>query len=196
MKYVIGLSLGQTIETSGLAIGERSGDESVTCSIRHLERFAAGTSYPEIVDRLASLLAKDPMGGAEVLLAVDATAAARPIVDMFGALPVARIIGVTVTGGDSEARDCAWARVPKRILVSTVQMLLQTGRLKIAPALSDAAGLVSDLSGFSLKQPELLADSNAMLWRESSRDDLVFAVALSSWLAVGYSTWYRELICV
>ena len=192
MEYAIGLSLGQMAETSGLAIGERgkTGGEKVTCHIRHLERFQSGLSYPDIIKRVAELI--DKLRGHRVRLTIDATATGKPIVDLFedAKLPIERIVGVTITGGDAEARDYKWARLPKRVLVSTVQMLLQTERLKFAPAMPDVDTLISDLSGFRLKQSELLADANAMLWRETARDDLVFAVALSSWLAVGFDTWH------
>jgi hypothetical protein len=56
---------------------------------------------------------------------------------------------MTITGGEMKAghRD----RAPKRDLMSTMPVLLQTSRLKIAQALPEAAALVRELLMFQVK---------------------------------------------
>jgi hypothetical protein len=191
-EFFIGLSLGQMSESSALAIGECI-PEGQGCHIRHLERFPVGESYPAIIKRLALLVGGEPAkpsplraGGCTLIL--DATAAGKPVVDLFSeaTLPVGHIIGLSITGGDTETQEAAewgneWARVPKRSLVSLVQVMLQTGRLKIAPQLPDTAKLTRELQSFTLKQSEVTAEASSLLWREGAQDDYVFAIAIACW---------------
>ena len=75
-------------------------------------------------------------------------------------------------------------RVPKRDLVSTAQVLLQSERLKIAKGLPEAQTLVDELLAFkvsiSLKGHDSYGNDVGM-WRENPHDDLVLAVALAAW---------------
>jgi hypothetical protein len=70
--------------------------------------------------------------------------------------------------------------VPKKELASTLQVLLQARRLKVAKQLPEADTLVEELSNFKLKKPPPGDDAVAE-WREGERDDLVFAVAIAAW---------------
>jgi hypothetical protein len=68
--------------------------------------------------------------------------------------------------------------VPKRDLVSVVQVALQTDKLKIAEALPEAGTLVRELQGFQVKITDAANDTYGT-WREGAHDDLVLAVALA-----------------
>ena len=68
-------------------------------------------------------------------------------------------IAITITGGDLAIREGAKWRVPKRDLVSLMQVLLQTQRLKVAEGLPDAAVLVEELLNFRVKIDPLTAHS-------------------------------------
>jgi hypothetical protein len=64
--------------------------------------------------------------------------------------------------------------------VSTLAVLLQCGRLTVAPDLAEGETFVSELSNFKVKISTAGHDSyNA--WRESIHDDLVLSVALAAW---------------
>jgi hypothetical protein len=93
----------------------------------------------------------------------------------------ARIRPITVTGGHQVHPDPrgGWL-VPKKELVSTLQVLLQSRRIKIAPTLPDARTLVQELLNFQVK---ITASANETFgaWREGTHDDLVFAVAIAAW---------------
>ncbi len=67
--------------------------------------------------------------------------------------------------------------MPKRNLVSIVQVALQTDRLKIAPELPAAQTLVRELQNFQRKTTDAANDTYGA-WREGTHDDLVLAVAL------------------
>jgi hypothetical protein len=99
--------------------------------------------------------------------------------DMFHRLPC-RVQPVTITGGESVTEADGYLQVPKRELVGAVQVLLQTGRLKIARELPEAALLTSELLNFQVKITETGHDSYGA-WREGQHDDLVLALALAVW---------------
>lgn len=51
-------------------------------------------------------------------------------------------IGVTITAGDAVVSDGRVHRVPKLILISQLQALLRSGRLKIQRDMADAQALL------------------------------------------------------
>ena len=71
--------------------------------------------------------------------------------------------------------------VPKIELVSTVQSLLQTRRLRVVPRLALADVLKRELLDFKIK---VTASANETFgtWREGAHDDLVLAVAMAAWV--------------
>jgi hypothetical protein len=70
--------------------------------------------------------------------------------------------------------------VPKKELVSTLQVLLQARRIRVAPSLPGAQTLVRELQNFKKKFPAVSDPFEA--WREGPHDDLVLAVAIAAWL--------------
>ncbi len=161
---------------------------------RHLERLPIGTPYPAQVARIRELYRRltAQEGGREPLLVVDQTGVGRPVVDMLRSEQL-EPGAVTITGGDAVSRDGRDYRVPKRDLVSVVQVLLQAERLKIASSLKEAATLTAELLAFkvsiSLKGHDSYGN-DAGQWRENPHDDLVLAVALAAW----YGEHYKPVV--
>ena len=89
-------------------------------------------------------------------------------------------IAITITGGDSVTYDHGW-RVPKRDLVGGVQVLLQTDRLKFSADIPAVPQLVQELLAFRVKIDPLTAHDSYGAWREGAHDDLVLAVAVTTW---------------
>jgi len=160
---------------------------------QYLERLPIGTPYPAQVARIKQLhdelrrTAQPPP-----LLVVDKTGVGAPVVDMLRAAGLSPA-AVTITGGDAVTQDGSDYRVPKRDLVSVVQVLLQSERLKIARALPEAQTLTSELLAFkvsiSLKGHDSYGN-DAGMWRENPHDDLVLAVALAAW----YGERHRSVV--
>jgi hypothetical protein len=92
--------------------------------------------------------------------------------------PVVITNGHEIGGGDGGAY-----LVPKTELVSTVQLLLQGRRLRIAPTLKEAKTLARELQTFKTQKVNLSATETFEAWRERDHDDLVLAVALAAWMA-------------
>ncbi len=188
-RFYLGLDLGQSADFSALAIIERQKRESMSFEpvyhCRHLHRWPLRTSYPTIVaDTVRMLGSGHVQKGMEPTLAVDSTGVGAPVVDLFKREHMrADLVPIQITGGDSVTREHGMTRVPKRDLVSTAQVYLQSGRLKIAPELPDAPTLVRELENFQVKISLDTAHDSYGAWREGSHDDLVLAVCLALWVA-------------
>jgi hypothetical protein len=147
---------------------------------RHIERFALGTAYPQVVDAVAVRMQAPALRHAAIV--VDGTGVGRPVVDLFRARGL-RLIPVLITAGAQTTRDeYGYWHVPKRELVSTVQVLLQSGRLKIARALPEAQTLIQELLNFQAKITTAANDTYGE-WREGKHDDLVLGLSLAAWWA-------------
>lgn len=182
--YTLGLDLGQAQDYTALA-GLRTVAQATGTLAEHecglLRRWPLGTPYPTIVADVRKLLASPPLDKA--LLVLDYTGVGRAVADLFAPLG-GRRVPVTITAGSKATRDedaRTW-RVPKKDLVSVVQVLLQGQRLHVAQALPEAATLVRELLAFRVK---ITAHANETFeaWRESAHDDLVLALALAAWYA-------------
>jgi hypothetical protein len=176
VRYVVGVDLGQTADYTAITILEER--ESRSYDVRYLERLR-NTPYPSIVRRLDHLVKRLPERPS---MAVDATGVGRPVIDMIrdANLP-ATVYAITLTGGDAVVRDGMERHVPKRDVASTIAVLLQTQRLRIARGLKESETLLRELLNFRVKI-SLAGHDSYEAWREQEHDDLVLAVGLAAWL--------------
>lgn len=183
-----GLDLGQAQDYTALSVVERAepanGSRDPLLHVRHLERFPLRTPYPDIAARVANMLHNPPLERRCTLVA-DATGCGVPVVDLLcqhRAYPVA----VTITGGDVATKDeRGGSKVPKRDLVSTLQVLLQSKRLECA-ALPETGILQREMLNLKVKISLTTAHDSYGAWREGEHDDLVLSVALACWYAVRF----------
>lgn len=184
-RFLIGVDLGQARDYTAIAIVERQsedrgapGSESVEYHLRHLERIALGTPYADAVERVAGLMDSPRLVGRARLL-VDGTGVGTPVVEMFrkaGLHP----IPIWITGGETTSRKGRIIRVPKRELVSVLQVLLQCQRLKLPRGIPESQLLIQELLAFRAKITSSGSDTYEA-WREKDHDDLVLALALTCW---------------
>lgn len=185
IEFNIGLDLGQLQDYSALAIVEKleqTARDDPACKervyhVRHIERFRLGTLYRDIVAQVGEEMLLLP-GRSQ--LVVDATGVGQGVIDLLEQAHLAPI-AVTITAGDAVAGGGRSWRVPKRDLVSVLQVLLQSGRLKIAAELPEADMLVREFLSFRVKISPRTAHDSYGAWREGEHDDLVLAVALACW---------------
>src|SRR6266508_5298481 len=179
-KYTIGLDLGQAQDYSALVIVEQS-DDRTRYDVREIRRWPLGTSYPAIVADVAALVGLPQLVGPA--LVVDATGVGRPVVELF-AIAGCEPKGVMITAGSHATRDTesGYWHVPKKELVSSVQIHLQSCTLQIEQALPEARTLTEELLNFQVK---ITAAANDVYgeWRTGKHDDLVLALALALWYA-------------
>jgi hypothetical protein len=164
----------------------------VPVAVRHLQRFELGTKYTEIVRAVHRLLSREPFRRRMryTRLLVDRTGVGRGVVDSFYEHGV-RPLSVSIHGGSAVTEvpaDLSY-RVPKRDLVAAVQVLLQNGRLKIAPELELAPVLKKELLNFRVKIDPRTAHDSYEHWREGDHDDLVLATALACWFEEYSRKW-------
>ena len=176
--YVLALDLGQAADFTALAVLEREPLKPPTFAVRHLVRFPPGTPYAAIGEAVGTTVRDGGLGRPPVV--VDLTAVGPGLLPSLrtGVRP-AWVIPVLLTAGQTPVEADGLRRVPKRDLVTNLQVLLQERRLRVAPALPEAALLVRELTAFRAKVS--LTDTDAPDWRERPADDLVLAVALAAW---------------
>ena len=194
VSYYLGLDLGQAQDFSALVVLESAEPEPPRrYQCRHLQRWSLGTSYPEVARQTAALAEGMALSwrGSTVWLAVDATGVGAAVLDLLRRepMPHVKVVPILITGGDVETKDGAVMHVPKRNLVSAVQVALQSGRLKIASALPEAATLVKELSNFQMKITLTTGHDSYGAWREGTHDDLTLALACALWC--GERRWSR-----
>jgi hypothetical protein len=149
-------------------------------SLRHIERLPLGTAYDKVVAHVKQLIETPPLAGRYVGLVVDETGVGNAVTDMFRAEGL-EPVPVTITGGSTVNWQPPGYRVPKRDLVTAVQVLLQTGRLKISRRLPHAELLINELRNFRVTINPATAHDSYAAWREEDHDDLVLATALAAW---------------
>jgi hypothetical protein len=164
------------------AESDRARPPNPPLSVRHLERFDLGTRYTTIVERVKEMANAPPLSELPAVLLVDKTGVGAAVLDAFehsGIRPTA----ITIHGGSTVSDDPQRRgyRVPKRDLVSAVQVLLQNGRLKIAASLPESATLKRELLTFRVKVNPATAHDSYEHWREGDHDDLVLATAMACW---------------
>jgi hypothetical protein len=197
-NLTVGLDLAQKRDFSALAITERvevwKGEQGWNLwgdrvdfyenrfEVRHLHRFPLRTPYPEIVDAVCELMNSSPQMQEEAVLVIDSTGVGQAVVDMFSEAYQDDRLGsnwpvpITITGGEKQHAY----NVPKSHLISTLDVLLDTGRLLIADELRYADVLRKELLDFSVRKTPKGGEAFGT-WRDSEHDDLVLAVALSVW---------------
>jgi hypothetical protein len=184
-EYFCGLDLGQSRDYTAVAIAERvlsPRERHATYLFRYVQRLPLGTSYPQVVKHVTDALNRPPLKG-HTALALDFTGVGRPVFDMFrqAHLPCS-LYGVSIHGGIAVNWDGFTVGVPKRDLISSAQVLLQSKRLEIAGAMPDTTALTTELQNYQVKIDPLTAHDSYSAWREGVHDDLVFAVCLASWI--------------
>jgi hypothetical protein len=191
--HVLGLDLGRVQDFTALVALERSWeldpvqrDRLVSqFALRYLKRWPLGTRYTKIVDDVGELVERKPLDNP--LLGIDQTGVGGPVVAMFqDAGMVATIRPVLITAGHEVTfgDDGSW-HVPKKELVSALQVLLQARRLDIAP-LPERALLVKELTTFKVKIT-VAANETFEAWRERDHDDMVLATAIAAYLGQNMS---------
>jgi hypothetical protein len=151
-KFYVGLDFGQSRDYTAVAVAEKvepAGGRDYELHICYLERFR-DVLYPDVAERVRRLI-DAPELRSKAALTVDATGVGAAVVDMLRKSGLT-FDAVTISGGDTESQQ-GWYnwRVPKRDLIGGLQVLLQSGRLKIACKLEHAETLKSELLNFRVK---------------------------------------------
>jgi hypothetical protein len=193
--FCIGVDLGQSNDHTALAVVEKvhSGNSHKLAALhlRHLERYPLRTPYPQIADAVAALVKSehlvthttDEMLNKITLypeLVVDQTGVGPPVTSLLRERGLT-LRSVVVTASDGAGSGRGGYRVPKRDLVSALEVSLQTGMLQVAEGLR-LWGLLREEMLDLRRKVDLKTTHDALEhWREGKTDDLVLAVCFACW---------------
>jgi len=206
MEAIIGVDIGQQHDPTAVCVAEvikssaqtgwamPKGDRVVeprdilpvtraetSYTIRFLERLPLSTPYPQVAERLAEIANNlKAMKPTSLLLRADATGVGRPVVDLLRQHPGLRgvsIVAVSITSGDKWEPGGREATLGKAYLVSRLQALLQTGRIRL-PKTAEAQALAEELKNFEIRVSESGRDTYGA-FKTGSHDDMVVALGLA-----------------
>ncbi len=180
-EFYLGLDCGQAKDFSALCVLERHGDRYHAV---HLERLPLDMPYPAQIEHIVQIWHRRPLSDANKVIAIDFTGVGRPVVDLAQDRGL-RPVGITITGGTSVSwsEDRSRAGVPKRDLVSLMQIFAQNDRLKVAAGLRFGPVLARELQAFRVKIDPRTAHDSYGAWRENEHDDLLLSVSIALWVA-------------
>ncbi len=177
VKYHLGLDLGKERDYSALAITETHGAGLLV--LRHLERYALGTDYRDVVARVALMMHSPKLGSSELI--VDATGVGVAVVERireeglpFKAITITAGQSVTQSGPDSY-------HVPKKTLIAALEVPFRGGKLQVASGLELWPALKGEMLNFRRKINSKTAHTSYEHRRPTDHDDLVLATALACW---------------
>ncbi len=195
-NVILGVDLGPRSDWTAIMAVYRylpEGAEKHHYDLLHLER--GHWELRGVIERVAAVRAEveHHFGRDTAWVVLDQTGVGEFVVGPFreaGLNPIPVIItgGVKPTyswRGKPPRRPsnvAAKATVPKRDLVSVLQVLLEMDRLHIAAGLPDLNVLVRELENFRAKITTAGNDTYEA-WREGDHDDTVLATALACWFA-------------
>ncbi len=195
----IGVDIGQKVDPTTIVVAEAFKNErpgrraEYRYEVRHMERLPIGTSYPDVGKRIAEVtkgITDRPVPAnyypPRLWLVVDATGVGRPVVDILkDALHGSRVNLRPATFTHGDRMEGAWYggygeewRVGKAYLVSRLQALFQTSRIKLPVDHREAAAMANELINYELKVSEQGNDTYGA-FKVGTHDDLVTALGLA-----------------
>jgi hypothetical protein len=186
--FYVGLDLGKRRDYSAIVVVERREAYAGTIHarfvglwVRHVERLPLGTPYPRVVERVREIVNSYEIRYSRSLI-VDATGVGAAVVDQLKQAGLGcEITPVTITGGERAHSHAGGWNIPKQDLMAVVQVLLQSGELKIAKEMKGARMLKRELMDVQAR----MHGGTLRLGAEGAgqHDDLVIALALAAWKA-------------
>lgn len=199
MKYFFSVDLGTQKDYTAVSILERTPvgkpknalpgtpefaveepKYSTLYRLRHLERFPLGMDYPSIVDRLRMMISHEKLHRQTALI-VDATGVGLPVIQMMQQVGLDPI-GITITGGTAVTKGTGMMyNVPKGELVSALNLVFQSRRIRIPTGIALKAEFMKELERFEVTMRKTGNTYEAAV--ASIHDDLVLSVAMGCWYA-------------
>jgi len=201
-RHYNGLDLGQRVDYSASVLIERKEMrqaqeklpgteewemEALTAvslyEVRNVHRWDLGTAYADVVQDVFNAL-QHPELHTTTRLVVDATGVGVPVIEMMQRGPYRlNPQGIMITAGNSVGmgKDGMY-NVSKRILITMLQTLVQSQRIRVSPKMEHYAELMREMKAFSLKLTAARNDTYEA-WSEQDHDDIVMALAVAVWLA-------------
>ena len=197
IEAVMGLDVGKVRDYSALCLIERwqkyheyprehIEDGDPIYHLKFAERLPLDTDYTiqkqfckMAYDQAVSDYDMKTIKGVKVKFVLDATGPGLPILDEFRKV-IKPVQGIYFTSGSEVNQDGYKYYVPKKDLVTNLQIIIQSKRIQFASTIPGLKTLQDELLTFSYK----IKDSGHATfehWRERDHDDLVLSVACALW---------------
>jgi len=188
-RFCLSLDVGSERDHSVLTLLDRktqysrgpSGEEInlPTYDLPFLERFKLRTPYEQIFNRTQEVMHNPLLSTKGCQLLIDATGVGNPIVQMFrklGPIPIVISAGAVVNALSSGGYS-----VPKRDIVTSLQAVMQSRRIRIASGLEDIEQLKKEILGFKMRPPTSRGYIAFESDTEATHDDIVMSLAVAVW---------------
>jgi hypothetical protein len=178
-KFIAGLSRGLANDYTTLAVVATFGEYEINkrYNLRLLERFK-GISSEKLVEQVMAFINKKPLKE-NTSIAVDVAGFGKTLVDTFAKTKLQYVM-VSVTEDDAVISEEVNHRVSKKELISNLQFLFISERLRVKQDLPLSNIFIKELLGYRLKNTSQ-DHENQRVSKERNHDDLVFALALACW---------------
>ncbi len=189
--WLCGLDLGQASDYTAFSAIER--DEGLVYRCRQLQRFKLGMAYTAQVAQVVTWLSVPPLVGCN--LVVDHTGVGRAVVDLIRERnPPVTLVPITITAGQDFTSDRRGGyHVPKKDLVTALNLVMQQQRFKVAPQLPLAETLTTELANFRVKVTKDIHEQFGA-WRDGEHDDLVLSIALAIWWSEAQQRYWKGVV--
>lgn len=148
--------------------------------VRYLERLPLRTNYVDVAARVKEVADSVIYPKARAVV-VDATGVGMPVVDLLKQSHLKAIVmPVIITGGDTTSRDGNLWRVPKKDIVSNIQILLEQHTLRLPGTIPEVEMLIKEMQDMRVVVSPA-GNEKFGANREGEHDDLVLAVGLGAW---------------
>jgi hypothetical protein len=189
--FLVGLSVGQGSQPSGVAVVERLPEEVPGIgrhyACRHFRRWVPpDTAYPTLISNLKEMFSDAPLKRGDLI--VEAGPGIKAVVAFLrkNRLP-ARISPVEIRASAEDAYVEGFWRIAKASVIETTRQVLQENRLvfddRMPPEVLETTPSAQTIYQALLNYPynKTPAANDAFASREGADDDLILAVALACW---------------
>jgi len=200
-KFYVGLDLGFSQDYSALSLLETRTTTKIENQkilyqvdyfMSHLERFPLNTEYPIIVERVSSMF-QDRRLEQNGTLIIDRTGVGEPVGQLFEKKSI-QLVSIVITGGEEVVeKDPYLFHVPKRILVNSLAILSQFGRLKVTKEIPLCVTFSNELKDFAYKLDKK-SGHDVYEGISGSHDDLVISTSLAAWYGMREDRHMEEQI--
>jgi hypothetical protein len=194
--FKVGVDLAQSSDYSAISVLEviKKGDQSsVMYHLRHIERLALKTPYPEQIRRIVQICTDiGTRFGSLPALSLDFTGVGAPVFDMLRGVYLGSLTGILITAGTTETRDGQIVRVPKKNLIGGLILALENRQLRISSKIPASDTLLKELQDFVQRIDETTAHTRFEARR--GHDDMVLSLAISLYSASGYAKAHRGVL--
>lgn len=180
-NILIGLDLGQQNDYTVVSILKVLENPRIRGTLYHLiylYRVPLETSYPNIISWISAMVS-DHLENYNYVMVVDYTGVGRPIVDMLRQDKI-NLLAVNITGGNA----ATWkygneVSVPKKEIVTSLQVTLESSRLRFSENVSSLDTLAQEFISF---KPKISPSANLQFEAEYGyHDDIVMSIGLAIW---------------